>query len=65
VYDGTVTELCPEKLNLFKMISFAPNTVARQIENMGNNIVGRQKNNWNIICMVFNTNRVARSIIKY
>ncbi|PNF38074.1 hypothetical protein B7P43_G18375, partial [Cryptotermes secundus] len=32
-----VTELCPEKLNLFKMISFAPNNVARRIENMGNN----------------------------
>jgi hypothetical protein len=34
-----VTELCPEKLNLFKMISLAPNTVARRIENMGNSTV--------------------------
>ncbi|XP_023211754.1 general transcription factor II-I repeat domain-containing protein 2-like [Centruroides sculpturatus] len=32
-------ELCPEKLQLFKMISLSRNTVARQIDNIGNNIL--------------------------
>lgn len=34
-----VAELCPEKMNLFKQISLAPNTIARRIEDIGCNIV--------------------------
>ncbi|XP_078084146.1 general transcription factor II-I repeat domain-containing protein 2-like [Mustelus asterias] len=33
-----VEELCPEKANLFKIISLAPNTVAHRIEGIGSNI---------------------------
>ena len=33
-----VEELCPEKANLFKIISLAPNTVARRIEDIGSNV---------------------------
>ena len=33
-----VSELCPEKLNLFKMISPSRNTVAYRIDDIGDNI---------------------------
>lgn len=36
-----VEELCPEKANLFKTISLAPNTVARRIDDIGSNIVNQ------------------------
>ena len=34
-----VGELCPEKLNLCKMISLSRNTIARRIDDIGNNIL--------------------------
>jgi len=34
-----VAELCPKKSNLFKLISLAPNTIARRIENMESSII--------------------------
>jgi len=33
-----VTELCPEKINMFKMVSLAPNTIGRRVEHIGNTI---------------------------
>ncbi|XP_076064373.1 general transcription factor II-I repeat domain-containing protein 2-like [Oratosquilla oratoria] len=36
-------ELCPEKVNLFKMISLGSNTVARRIEDLGGDIIRQIK----------------------
>ncbi|XP_066471476.1 EPM2A-interacting protein 1-like isoform X1 [Tiliqua scincoides] len=38
---AAVAELCPEKMNLFKLLSLAPNTVARRIEDIGNDIANQ------------------------
>lgn len=45
-----VGELCPEKVFLFKVVSLAPNAVARRIEDLGSNIVQQIVDRARIFC---------------
>ena len=43
-------EVCPEKVNLFKMISLGSNTVARRIEDLGGDIIQQIKEKTKSFC---------------
>ena len=43
-------EVCPEKVNLFKIISLGSNTVARRIEDLGGDIIRQIKEKTKRFC---------------
>lgn len=68
-----VTEICPEKINIFKMVSLAPNTIDRRVEHIGNNILKQTINkaqcfNWYSLALDESTdisNTAQRSIFPW